>query len=293
MDNRSLTYQFRTANVMTKIIVINVVLFLVVRVVAFLMQVAPGELVSWFVLPEDLSELVLQPWSFVTYSFLHFSFWHIFWNMLVLYWFGQYVLNLFTPKRFLTIYLLGAIFGGLLYVVAYNVFPAFMGTASYLIGASAAVRAIMIFIAAYSPQAQARIFMFNIKLWHIGVFVILTDLLQLTSGSNAGGMLAHLGGAAFGYVYARQLVQGRDIGAWFERFMDWFADLFKSRKEKPFKKVHRNQATATRKKRSTKTDDKTNHQKKVDAILDKIGKSGYDSLTKAEKDFLFKAGKDQ
>jgi len=293
MDRGSLTYQFKKSNVMTKLIVINVVIFLLVRVIAFLMQMRPKDLVTWLVLPEQPSEILLQPWSLVTYSFLHFDFWHLFWNMLVLYWFGQYVLNLFTPKRFLTIYLLGAICGGILYVLAYNVFPAFMGTATYLIGASAAVRAIMIFIAAYAPQAQVRIFMFNIKLWHIGVFVILTDILQLTSGNNAGGMLAHLGGAAFGYVYARQMQQGRDIGAWFERFMDWFADLFKSRKEKPFKKVHRNQATAKSKKRSTKTDDKTKDQIKVDAILDKIGKSGYDSLTKAEKDYLFKAGKDQ
>lgn len=291
MNGGGLSYQFKQANVMMKLIVINVALFLVIRVIAFLMQVPPESLVGWLVLPEAPLEFGLQPWSFITYSFLHFGFWHIFWNMLVLYWFGQYVLNLFTAKRFLTIYLLGAISGGLLYVLAYNIFPAFAWTSSYLIGASGAVRAIMIFIAAYSPNSEARIFMFNIKLWHIGAFVVLTDIFQLTSGSNAGGMLAHLGGAAFGYVYARQLVNGRDIGTWFERIMDSIADLFKSRKEKPFKKVHRNRATPAPNKRSTKTDDKDDHQKKVDAILDKIGKSGYDSLSKAEKDFLFKAGK--
>lgn len=291
MNGGGLSYQFKQANVMMKLIVINVALFLVIRVIAFLMQVPPESLVGWLVLPEAPLDFGLQPWSFITYSFLHFGFWHIFWNMLVLYWFGQYLLNLFTAKRFLTIYLLGAISGGLLYVLAYNIFPAFAWTSSYLIGASGAVRAIMIFIAAYSPNSQARIFMFNIKLWHIGAFVVLTDIFQLTSGNNAGGMLAHLGGAAFGYVYARQLVGGRDIGIWFERIMDSTANLFKSRKEKPFKKVHRNRATPAGNIRSTKTDDKDVHQRKVDAILDKIGKSGYDSLSKAEKDFLFKAGK--
>ena len=116
------------------------------------------------------------------------------------------------------------------------------------------------------------------------------DLIRLPTSGNAGGLLAHLGGAIFGYVYAVQLAKGNNIGAWFETLMDGVANIFKSRKDRPFKKVHR---TRPAKKSTTayqKKEDKTSHQKKVDAILDKISKSGYDSLTKAEKDFLFKAG---
>lgn len=292
MAAQNLTYQYKTANIIIKIIVINAILFLGLRLVAFFGQIDPRLISSWLTLPEEPTAFITQPWSIITYSFIHFGFWHIFWNMLVLYMFGPFVLNLFSEKRFLGIYLLGAIAGGALYMVCYNLFPVFANTAGYLLGASAAVRAIMIFIAAYMPNIQVRLVFFNVKLWQIGVFVILMDLVQLTSGNNAGGMLAHLGGAIYGYVYARNLLNGKDIGAWFERLIDWFSDLFKPRKAKPFKKVHRNKATQTKSTRSKKAPDKNEHQKKIDAILDKIGKSGYDSLTKAEKDFLFKAGKD-
>ncbi len=290
MNSNSLLYQFKTATIVTRLLVLNGIIFLLVRVLAFLFGFSPTEFVSWFTLPDNFYELIWQPWSLLTYSFLHFGFWHVFWNMLVLYWFGNYVLNLFSEKRFLTIYLLGAIAGGLLYVVSYNLFPVFSGNSGRLIGASAAVRAIMIFIAAYTPHAKMRIFTFSIELWHIGVAVVVLDILQLTSASNPGGMIAHLGGALFGYMYAVQLKKGNDIGSGFERMMDGIANLFKPAKKKPFKKVYR--TTQRTSSRSNKQVFDTDKQKKIDAILDKIAKSGYDSLTKSEKEFLFKAGKD-
>jgi membrane associated rhomboid family serine protease len=240
-------------------------------------------------LPTSFLEIVFQPWSFVTYAFLHAGFWHLFWNMYLLYWFGLFTLNLFTSKRFLTIYLLGAINGGLFYVLAYNFFPVFNNISSNLMGASAAVLAIVIFIATYTPEAMVRIFTFRIKLWQIGLVMVLLDLLQLPSSGNAGGLIAHMGGAIFGYVYAIQLKKGNDIGIWFENLIDTLVNLFKSNKHKHFKQVHKTKQTATKK---TKRNPTNNHQIKIDLILDKIGKSGYDSLTKAEKDFLFKAGKD-
>lgn len=270
-----------------KLIIINSVLFLAFRLTAFFMQINPAELTKWFTLPEGVSEFILQPWAFITYSFVHFGFFHILFNMIWLYMFGRIILNLFSGKRLLTIYLLGAVFGGLFFVLSYNVFPVFENKRGFLLGASGAVTALMAFIATYSPNTQLRIFMFNIKLWHIAIFLILADLIRLSTSDNAGGLLAHLGGAVFGYVYAVQLAKGNDIGKWFENILDWFENLFKTRKQKPFKKVHR----TPKKSGVTKEFDKTDHQKKVDAILDKIGKSGYDSLTKAEKDFLFKAGR--
>lgn len=291
MKSNTLLYQFKTSDIATKLIVINVILFLLIRVVAFLFGLSASTLIQWIALPEDFFKLLLQPWSIVTYSFVHLGLWHLVFNMLVLYWFGSYVLNLFSEKRFLTIYLLGAIAGGILYVLAYNIFPVFSGYTGKLIGASAAVRAIMIFIAAYTPHSKLRIFTFNISLWHIGVAVVLLDILQLTSANNPGGMLAHLGGALLGYVYAMQLKKGNDIGVWFENFIAWIVQLFKPKKKKKFKHVYR--TTQQKKTRFNKDILNTDKQKKIDALLDKIAKSGYDSLTKAEKEFLFKASKEE
>jgi len=289
VNTNNLIGQFKQFSIVLKIIVINTLIFLIVYLGSFFFKLSPSTLVSWFVLPTSFLEIVFQPWSFVTYAFLHAGFWHLFWNMYLLYWFGLYVLNLFTSKRFLTIYLLGAINGGLFYVLAYNLFPVFNNISSNLMGASAAVLAIVIFIATYTPDAMVRIFTFRIKLWQIGLVMVLLDLFQLPSSGNAGGLIAHMGGAIFGYVYAIQLKKGNDIGIWFENFMDLLVNLFKSNKYKHFKQVHKTKQSAPK---NTKRNPTTNHQIKIDRILDKIGKSGYDSLTKAEKDFLFKAGKD-
>jgi membrane associated rhomboid family serine protease len=292
MTTNNLSYQFKTANVIIKLIVINVALFLFATLGSWIFKTNPGALMQWFVLPVDPESLIIQPWSILTYSFLHFDFWHIFWNMLVLYWFGQYVLNLFTEKRFLTIYVLGAICGGLLFVLAYNLFPVLNNTLAYLIGASAAVRAIMIFIAAYTPNSEVRIFVFNVKLWQIGVFVVLSDLIQIPTSGNAGGLIAHLGGALFGYMYAIQLKKGNDIGVWFEKLMDGLSAMFTPKKKSPLKTVYKSKTHKRTPKKTATSATKTPNQKQIDAILDKISKSGYDSLTKEEKDFLFKAGKE-
>lgn len=284
----SLSYKYKTANVLVKLIVVNVVAFLIVRLGSFIMKMGPGYFSRWFSLNDDFEILLFRPWTLISYGFLHFDFFHILFNMLWLYWFGQFVLNLFTGKRLLTVYMLGALFGGLLFVLSYNLFPVFEEQRGYLIGASGAVTAIMVFIATYTPNTQFRIFTFTIKLWQIALFLFLLDLIRIPSSGNAGGLLAHVGGGIFGYLYAIQLAKGNDIGKWFENFMDWIVNLFKPRTKKPFTKVHR---TAQAPKRSSK-DLKSDHQKKIDAILDKISKSGYESLTKAEKDFLFKAGKE-
>ncbi|MHA7058009.1 rhomboid family intramembrane serine protease [Aquimarina sp. M1] len=301
MATGSLSYQWKTANISIKIIAVNALIFLIARLGAWILKIQPGGLMEWFVLPADFSNLILQVWGIVTYSFLHFDFWHIFWNMLMLYWFSQFVLNLFTEKRFLTIYLLGAISGGLLFVLAYNFFPVFEGQRGYLIGASAAVLAVVVFIATYAPYTQIRIFMFTLKVWHIALFMVLGDIIRLSSSSetqdvianNSGGLIAHLGGALFGYLYASQLKKGKDIGSWFEKLMDSTVSIFKTRKKSPLKTVHRaKKAKTTTNKKTTSPKPKTPNQAEIDAILDKISKSGYDSLTKKEKDFLFKAGKD-
>jgi membrane associated rhomboid family serine protease len=288
LNTNTILGQFKQASIVLKIIVINTLIFLAVYLGSFFFKLSPASFVSWLVLPTSFVDIIFQPWSIITYAFLHAGFWHLFWNMYLLYWFGTYVLNLFSAKRFLTIYLLGGICGGLLYVLSYNLFPVFTNINSNLMGASAAVLAIVIFIATYTPNTIVRIFMFKLKLWQIGLAMVLLDLVQLPSSGNAGGLIAHIGGALFGFIYATQLAKGNDIGIWFETLIDSVLNLFKPRHKRPFKKVHRTKQTAAK---QAKKKPSNEHQARVDGILDKIGKSGYDSLTKAEKDFLFKAGK--
>lgn len=286
----SLSYKFKTSDTLIKLIIVNVAVFFIVRLGAFFLNIPAAYFSRWFVLSDHLDTLLIRPWTLLTYGFLHFDFLHILFNMLWLYWFGRIVLNLFTGRRLLTIYFLGAMAGGALFVLSYNFFPVFESHRGFLIGASGAVTAIMIFIATYTPNTEFRIFSFNIKLWHIALVLFLLDLLRIPSSGNAGGLLAHVGGGVFGYIYALQLSKGKDIGKWFENFLDWIVNLFERKPKTPFKKVYKTQKTSRRE--SSPKVSKTEYQERIDAILDKISQSGYDSLSKEEKDFLFKAGKE-
>ncbi|MFY0713973.1 rhomboid family intramembrane serine protease [Seonamhaeicola sp. NFXS20] len=272
--------KFSTLNALEKIIAVNAVVFIIEKL--FRLGLV------WLKLPSNFLDFIVQPWSIVTYAFLHADFFHILFNMLWLYFIGRIILNLFNPKTALNIYFLGAISGGLLFMLGYQVFPNVFGGNSSLVGASAAVRALLIFICAYMPNQEVRFFTFNLKLWYLAVAIIALDVIGL-SGGNAGGNLAHLGGALLGYFYAKQLLQGNDIGKSFERFMDSIVSMFKRSKKSPLKTVHKNKGKVGG---YTKSDfNEFNNQKKIDVILDKISKSGYDSLTAEEKDFLFRAGK--
>ncbi|MEE2771632.1 MAG: rhomboid family intramembrane serine protease [Bacteroidota bacterium] len=298
-----LRYKMQTATITEKLIAINVlvfVLFFLIRTIAFLFQTSGDFLMQWFVFPDDPMEFLLKPWSIITYSFLHAGIWHILSNMLILYFSGIYFLNYFSPKRLLNYYFLGVIIGALVYMASYNLFPVFQANGkSYLIGASAGVMAVLIGIATYIPNMRVRLmFLGSIKFWWIAAFLVIVDIVQIPMG-NAGGHFAHLGGAALGYIYTTQLQKGNDIGKWFENLMDGIANLFKPKSERraKMKTVYRNKTqraktTTSRTSSASSRLNKDEKQKKVDAILDKISKSGYDSLTKAEKDFLFQAGKE-
>lgn len=292
-------YKIQTATVTEKLIAINVlvfILFFLLRTIAYLFQLPSDFLLEWFVFPKEPMEFLLKPWSIITYSFLHSGIWHILSNMLILYFSGIYFLNYFSPKRLLNYYFLGVIIGALVYMLSYNLFPAFQGTGrSYLMGASAGVMAVLIGIASHVPNMRVRLMLIgSVKFWWIAAFLVVLDVIQIPMG-NAGGHLAHLGGAALGYLYTNQLKKGNDIGKWFENLMDYVASIFKPRERKArMKTVHRTGKTAktTRRTSTSKSVSKDEKQKRVDAILDKISKSGYESLSKAEKDFLFQAGKE-
>ncbi|MFV8226510.1 rhomboid family intramembrane serine protease [Christiangramia aquimixticola] len=291
-------YKFQTATVTEKLIAVNVlvfILFFLFRTIAFLFQLPQDFLVEWFVFPKEPLEFLLKPWSIITYTFLHSGIWHILSNMLILYFSGVYFLSYFSPKRLLNYYFLGVIIGALIYMLSYNLFPAFQGTGrSYLMGASAGVMAVLVGIATHVPNMRVRLMLIgSIKFWYIAAFLVVLDVIQIPMG-NAGGHFAHLGGAALGYFYTTQLQKGNDIGKWFENIVDSLASIFKPKEKKArMRTVHRTGNTTKSKTSSTsKSVNKDNKQKRVDAILDKISKSGYDSLSKAEKDFLFQAGKE-
>ena len=305
MAANSLWVQYKIANVAIKLIVVNTLIFIVVNILPRLFGFEQDVILEWFGLSNDFGKFLVRPWTIITHAFLHFNLWHLFWNMVILYVFSKYILNLFNDKKILTIYFLGALAGGLLYMTAYTVFPGLRAESAvfeggYLaLGASAAVTAIVLFIATYTPNSGFRLFIFNLKLWHIAAFFVLKDLIDLGTSNNAGGLIAHLGGAIFGYTYALQLAKGNDIGRWWERFMDTIASYFSKSTTRSTRKTSGKRAkmhTVHKKKGTIGANasrlSKTAQQQKIDAILDKISKSGYDSLSKAEKDFLFKAGKE-
>lgn len=288
MSNTNLKYQFARLNMAEKLIVVNVLVFLVVRLLSFLLQLQPWSLERWFELPKGFLDFISQPWSIVTYSFLHGTIWHIFFNMLLLYYAARIFFNYFGSRRFVNVYFLGVISGGALFLLAYNLFPAFYNSQSPLIGASAGVMAVLIYVCTYIPKQEVRLFVFNIKLWYIGAFLVLLDLVMIPV-DNPGGRIAHLGGALLGYFYARQSHEGKDLGAGFSKLLDQLGGLFEKKKA-PMKTVYRKQGKGL----AGPIDyDRETRQRKIDGILDKISKSGYDSLSKSEKDFLFKAGNDQ
>lgn len=280
---QDIKYKLSRLDTLEKIIAINVVIFILGLVLKPLFNIS----LNWLELPSDLSDFILQPWGIITYAFVHYDFLHILFNMLWLYYIGKFFLNLFNPKLALNVYFLGAICGGLLFMAAYSLFPSVFGK-THLVGASASVRALLIFVCAYMPQQEVQFFTFRLKLWYIGVAIVVMDVIGLF-GANTGGNLAHLGGAALGYFYAIQYVKGQDIGKGFERFMDAIINMFKPSKKGPLKTVHKNKSKVGG---YTKGEfNQFNNQKKIDVILDKISKSGYDSLTSEEKEFLFRAGK--
>lgn len=287
MTHGGLHYHFTRLSIAEKLIVIHVLIFIADGLSVGLLGYSFSQ---WFHLPKALTDFLGQPWSLVTYSFFHAGLAHVFWNMLMLYFAGRIFLNLFSSQQFINVYFLGVSVGGLFFLLSYNIFPALLHTHTALIGASAGVTAILIFVCTYLPYQEVRIIFFNVKLWHVGVFFVLVDLIQIPYGGNIGGRLSHLGGALLGYIYAKRLVRGSDAGARFAKFKEALTQLAKQKEKKPpLKTVHRKNTSP----KSTVDYDKKTRQRKIDTILDKISKSGYESLSKAEKDFLFKIGKEE
>ena len=284
-----LFFRFQQFNVAEKLIAFNVIFFvlpLLVNTFLFLFKIPIDSYTVWFELSSSFSELVFKPWTLISYSFLHSGFFHLFFNMYIFLFTSRLFLNLFKSNSLLNVYFLGVIFGGLLFLFSYNFFPAFENSKPYMIGSSAGVMSLLIFMTTYSPNLEVRLIILNVKLLYIGIAFMMLDVIQIPYG-NAGGHIAHLGGALLGFFYANKLKNGVDIGLPIERIVFKLFNLFQFNKTK-MNVAYKNKSN---KKFSGPNDNNSKtHQKKIDEILDKISSSGYESLSKKEKDFLFKAG---
>ncbi len=287
---------FTGKSMLSILIIINIAVFLIISLFSLycvLFKInqhhfgdsGPTILGYWLAVPSNIELLLQRPWSVFTYMFLHENLWHLFFNMLMLY-FGGVIFNEYLgSKKLLITYIFGGLTGAAFYIAAYNYFPAFetVVPVSTAMGASASVLAIVVAIAAYIPDYKVRLFLIGqIKFKWIAVAFVIMDLLSIKEQDNSGGHLSHLGGAFFGLVYILALKKGLVT-----------KQLFNPLK-KLFKRKPKMKATYSPKK--PVTDDqyyynKKLHQQKIDSILDKIKKSGYESLSKEDKELLFKESK--
>lgn len=276
------SYEFNKGNsAVRQIILINVTVFLIslfIRIFATLTEGNPDAVLRHFYLPSNLSVLLIKPWTIVTNIFFHASgIWHILVNMLMLYFIGRILEDFLSREKMWTIFLGGGILGGIFFVAASNIFPIFSGAVerSVLLGASGGVTAIIVATGFHLPHYTVRPYnLFNIEMRWLAAILVLLDLVNMPGSSNLGGLFAHMGGAVFGMVYILNLQGKINLPE-----IEWG-----SRRSK-MKTAYYDEA-----KRSPKPKRKSDpNQEEVDAILDKISQSGYDSLTDEEKEILFKA----
>jgi len=280
-------HTFKKGSSLNRLIYINIAVFLTLTlfaVIGFLLKnpAISEKTLNLISVPSSLGILLTRPWTLITYMFVHKDVWHILFNMLWFYWFGNIFLEYLDQRKLVAVYLLGGISGAIVYILSFNIFPAFSGVVaeSVAIGASASVMAVVIAIAVYVPDYTVQLFLFGkvkIKYLALAIFVF-TSIMDFSV--NSGGKLAHIGGAFFGYFYTLNLRQGRDIGKGMNRIIDFFATLFKPRRK--LKVTHKKVATEYEYNKVI-----AEHQARVNIILDKISKGGYDSLTKVEKEILF------
>jgi membrane associated rhomboid family serine protease len=291
---------FLGKNALSRLILINVAVFVllsIIRLSSFLFKSVEGDVVEgpvseiaqWLAVPASLTTLLHRPWTIISYMFLHETLLHIFFNMLILYFGGKIFMEYLGSKKLIATYLFGGVMGALFYIVAFNIFPVFKGVVeqSVALGASASVLAILVAIATFIPNYSVNlIFIGRLKLKYIALILVLIDILSIEKG-NPGGHIAHLGGAFWGFIYILVLKKGTDMSKMFRPVGRFFRNLFKP---KPKLRVSYSKKPLSDDQYNTL---KAERQKKIDIILDKISKSGYESLSKEDKELLFKASKNE
>ncbi|PKH67759.1 rhomboid family intramembrane serine protease [Flavobacterium sp. ALD4] len=281
-----LKMQYKLGGVAHRLIYWNVACFLVSLVFFYDFTVGSFYFPNWVALSTEPTGFGLKPWTFVTYSFFHDGFWHLLFNMMVLNFASSLFLTFFTQKQLLGLYIFSAIFAGFSFVTGYYI----LNLSASIVGASAAIMGVLVAVTTYQPLMNVRLLLIgNIKLWHITAVILILDLMQFRL-DNTGGHISHIAGAFFGFLFIQLLQKGIDLSEIVTGVITFFTDLFKKSPSTPFKKVHKNYAKPVEK-RGGKIITKDKTQQQIDEILDKISQSGYDSLTKEEKEFLFKTGK--
>ena len=268
---------------LVKIIIINVIIFLSIGIIKIFLQIGGLEILyikflNSLMLPANLRDFIFQPWSIITYFFLHINFSHILWNMLFLYWFGKIIHDNIGNNALISLYILGGIIGGLLYMAIYNIIPYYGNqiNQSLMLGASAGVFSVVIGSATLIPNYTFHLlFIGPIKIKYIALFYVASSFFDIT-GNNSGGEIAHLGGALIGYLYIKQLQNGNNMGDPIIRILNFF---------------HKPKTNKSKNDYSYQNINKEISQDDIDKILDKISESGYSSLSKSEKEKLFNASK--
>ncbi len=270
-----LKHKYQTGTVVEKLIFINILVFILtyfIGGIGALYNSSQNFIYYWFSLPANIYSFFNKPWTILTYGFLHAGFPHLLFNLITLYYIGNLFIDYFIPKKLLTFYLMGTILGGCIYLVSYSYFPALQLKNPTLVGASAGIMAIVIGLTTHIPNYELKFrFIGYVKLLYIGLIFIAWDLINLGS-NNTGGHIAHFGGALYGFLAV------------------YYKDSFKIKPKKRTPKSPLKTSYKATQKKESPTNSKTTQQQ-IDAILDKISKSGYDSLSKTEKDFLFQQGK--
>lgn len=280
---------FKRNDIIIQLILINILIYVglnAFRLVAWLagMDGVFGTLLSFFAAPAALTKLIFRPWTVISYMFTHIDLFHILFNMLWLYWIGSILKDMVGPKKIVPIYLFGGLAGVGLYLIAYNLLPAFSGDVAYaqVIGASAGVYAVVFAAATVVPNYPIRLILIGaVPLKYLAFVPLLIDALSIPNG-NAGGKIAHIGGAAFGFIFIKMLQNGTDLSKGINGLLDSIGTSLKSTRKGP-KVAYRNNNPQ---KKASANDPIT--QKKIDTILDKISEKGYNNLSAEEKDILFK-----
>ncbi|NME66488.1 rhomboid family intramembrane serine protease [Flammeovirga aprica] len=280
-----------------RLIIVNVVVYVCMSLLMLVFKLSGLQgiydqyIFSNVALPPYIYDAVVKPWTLISYFFMHSmsDFFHILFNMLIMYWFGIIFTEFLGDKKLVALYFLGGVAGGLAYLLMYNVVPYYnaqMGMVSGLIGASACVYAIVVGAATIAPDYRINLlFVGPVKIKYLAAVYIFLSLIQ-SAGSNAGGEIAHLGGALMGFTYVSLLKRGTDLGKPLYAITNFFANFTKS--DRKLKVVHRSKKKSTSKTTASSTS-KQPSQDSVDEILDKISERGYEGLTQEEKEILFKA----
>jgi len=295
----SLTQDIREAfsrrdNALNQLIIINGLVFAVMIILRAILHLSQADGIYELIrrqleLSSSVPVLLRHPWTLLTYAFMHQDFFHILFNMLNLYWFGQIIREYLGDRRLVSLYILGALAGAAFFLLAFNFLPVFQrGVGLPVIGASASVTAIIVAAATLLPDYTFMLFIVGaVKIKWIAVVVVLISLAGI-NGGNPGGEITHLGGALLGFVFIKQMKAGRDMGQPVVAVGNWFSRLFQ--RSPAMKVTHRSPATVGRSAAvAGKAGPSATPPEEVDLILDKISRSGYESLSKDEKQKLFRA----